>query len=40
MGLPLEEIVKLAKVQTESVHMQEVVVDGEAYLGGLTPAAK
>ena len=37
---PLKEIVKLAKVQPESVHMQEVVLDGEAHLGGLTPAAK
>jgi hypothetical protein len=37
---PLEEILKLASVQKDSGHMQEVVLDAEAHLGGLTPAAK
>ncbi len=37
---PLDEILRLASVQKESGHMQEVVLDAEAHLGGLTPAAK
>jgi hypothetical protein len=40
-GRPLlEEIVKLARVHPESGHMQEVVLDGEAHLQGLTQLKK
>lgn len=37
---PLDEILRLASVQKESGHMQEVVLDAEAHLGGMTSAAK
>ena len=37
---PLEEILKLASVQKDSGHMQEVVLDAEAHLEGLTRATK
>jgi hypothetical protein len=37
---PLEEIIKLASTQRDSGQMQEVVLDAEAHLSGLTPAAK
>ena len=37
---PLEAILRLAKVHKEDGFMQEIILDAEAHLGGLTPAAK